>query len=211
MSAQVSARFTRAEQRNRQFIPDPVVLANKQKLREGLMAARAQRDPADARLENHQRTVRALSACAGHQCVACYASTGNEPDTWELIDSLTSQGVSVLLPVLSNSTGNEPRWGRYSSRTLLRPAFRGILEPTQETDPGDVTFVWCAGLAGCTDGRRIGIGGGWYDRALARLGPHVTAGLLLWDEEILPDIPVEPWDRRVQLIVTENRTITTGA
>jgi 5-formyltetrahydrofolate cyclo-ligase len=68
-------------------------------------------------------------------------------------------------------------------------------------------WIWLPGLAGTPDGRRLGTGGGWYDRALAQARPNTVRGLLLFDAEVLDQLPTDPWDRPVNLLVTELRQI----
>ncbi|MFZ1412545.1 MAG: 5-formyltetrahydrofolate cyclo-ligase, partial [Micropruina sp.] len=68
---------------------------------------------------------------------------------------------------------------------------------------------WCSGLAATARGDRLGTGGGWYDRALAHASAAATCGILLRDDEVFPELPTEPWDRRVDLIVTPSRVIQT--
>ncbi len=57
-------------------------------------------------------------------------------------------------------------------------------------------------------GHRIGYGKGFYDRALARLGPVMTIGLAFATQEI-PLVPDEPHDRQLDFVVTERETIDT--
>jgi 5-formyltetrahydrofolate cyclo-ligase len=64
-------------------------------------------------------------------------------------------------------------------------------------------------LAATPSGDRLGTGGGWYDRALRYAAPDALIGVLLRDREVLDVLPVEPFDRAVDLIVTESRTIRT--
>ncbi|MDT7570844.1 MAG: 5-formyltetrahydrofolate cyclo-ligase [Actinomycetota bacterium] len=55
-------------------------------------------------------------------------------------------------------------------------------------------------LAVDRSGNRLGRGGGSYDRALARATGRTIA--LLYDGELLDELPVEPHDRRVDAVVT---------
>ena len=49
-------------------------------------------------------------------------------------------------------------------------------------------------------GRRLGRGGGSYDRALARVGGAVLTIALLYDDELLDEIPAGPHDQPVRLV-----------
>ena len=54
-------------------------------------------------------------------------------------------------------------------------------------------------------GMRLGRGGGSYDRVLARLAPGTPVVALLYDDEVLADVPAEAHDRRVSIAVTPSR------
>ena len=142
--------------------------------------------------------------------VAAYVSVPGEPDTWDLIEQLRLAEVPVLLPVLSR----EPDWAWYSGPEGLQPGPRGIPRPSGPALGAEALrladWIWLPGLAGTQDGHRLGTGGGWYDRALAWSSPTSRRGLLLFDDEVLPQVPVEAWDRDVHLLVTERRRLDCG-
>jgi 5-formyltetrahydrofolate cyclo-ligase len=164
-----------------------------------------------------QRTARALEASSAHHTIAVYASIGDEPDAWPLIDALHAAGRTLLLPVLGRRPDGTPRrepdWAHYAGRPQLRPGYAGVPEPS--TEPlgadglGDATLIWCAALAATPAGDRLGTGGGWYDRALLHARADAVVGVLLRDSEVKDALPVESFDRPVGLIVTEARTIRT--
>nr|WP_300149859.1 5-formyltetrahydrofolate cyclo-ligase [Propionicimonas sp.] len=178
---------------------------SKAELRIRLRAARAARRPDPS--GDDARTARALAACAGARVVAAYASTTDEPPTVGLIEALHASGVRVLLPVLRR----EPDWAWYSGPDGLAPGPFGIPAPTGPAlgaaALGLAEWIWLPGLAGSPDGRRLGTGGGWYDRALGRASADARLGLLLYDDEVLDLVPTEPWDRDVQVLVTERRRL----
>ena len=62
--------------------------------------------------------------------------------------------------------------------------------------------VFCPGVAGTLRGERLGRGGGSYDRALARTDPAASRCLLLYDDEVLDAVPVEPHDALVDYLCT---------
>ena len=62
--------------------------------------------------------------------------------------------------------------------------------------------VLVPGLAVSAAGDRLGRGGGSYDRALGRVPVGTFTCVLLHDEEVGVDVPVEPHDRRVTAAAT---------
>ncbi|HNI57605.1 MAG TPA: 5-formyltetrahydrofolate cyclo-ligase, partial [Elusimicrobiota bacterium] len=55
-------------------------------------------------------------------------------------------------------------------------------------------------------GDRLGAGGGYFDRFLARSSVQTAA--LAFPEQIATRLPARPHDRRVGVVVTANRTYT---
>ncbi|MFT3970880.1 MAG: 5-formyltetrahydrofolate cyclo-ligase [Micropruina sp.] len=188
------------------------VRSAKAELRRQIRAARATPEP---RAASRARTALALGLCTGHRTIALYASAADEPDTWPLIDALHATGCTVLLPRLGRrsdgSVRRSPDWAEYTGRDHLRPGYAGILEPIGPELGGDAlgaaSLVWCAGLAATPSGDRLGTGGGWYDRALPLAAADALSAVLLRDSEVLPVLPVEPFDQPVGAIVTEARVL----
>lgn len=175
-------------------------------LRDQLLTARRRRPLVEV--------AEAAAAIAGHllgdpevrraATVACYVSVGSEPGTTGLIEALHASGRHVLLPRLLPD--NDLDWTRYGGPASLRPARRGLLEPTGELlgveaiARADVVLV--PGLAVGGDGVRMGRGGGSYDRALGRVPRGTLTTVLLYDDEVLDEVPAEPHDRPVTAVVT---------
>lgn len=131
--------------------------------------------------------------------VACYVSIGNEPGTTVLVDRLADAGKRVVLPVLLPD--NDLDWAAYEGPGSLRPAPRGLLEPAGPRLGADAVasadVVLVPGLAVSPTGLRMGRGGGSYDRALARVPVGTFTCVLLYDDEVGLDVPVEAHDRAV--------------
>lgn len=136
--------------------------------------------------------------------VACYVSLGTEPGTTDLLDRLVDAGKRVILPVLLPD--NDLDWAVYRGLTSLAPAGRGLLEPAgpplgvDAVATADVVLV--PGVAVSQAGLRLGRGGGSYDRALGRVPVGTFTCVLLYDDEVLPDVPAEPHDRPVTAAAT---------
>ena len=136
--------------------------------------------------------------------VTAYVSVGSEPGTGPILDALTARGVRVLLPVLL--ADGDLDWAPYAGADRLAPARLGLLEPTTgRLGPAAVATadaVLCPGLAADRRGRRLGRGGGSYDRALARVPAATWRCVLVYDEELLEVLPSEPGDQAVDAAVT---------
>lgn len=148
-----------------------------------------------------------LPELAEARTVAAYVSVGREPGTRPLLDALHARGVRVLLPVLL--ADNDLDWAAYEGGHSLVPAARGLLEPDgPRLGPDavlDADVVLLPGLAVDGRGMRLGRGGGSYDRVLARLaaaGAHPALVVLLYDNEVVAQVPVEPHDHPVDAVVT---------
>lgn len=194
----------------------------KQVLRAAVQTRRTARAAESTAFHDHARCtrVREFLGTPGTDLVtAVYVSIPPEPGTLELISWLYAAGSTVLLPVLGRhpegSPRREPDWAAYAGPESLRVGLWGIPEPTTEPlGPDGLTragVIVCAGLAGTPQGKRLGTGGGWFDRALAYADPNAVLVLLLNDDEVLSDLPTQPWDRRVDVIATPNRVIDATA
>jgi 5-formyltetrahydrofolate cyclo-ligase len=142
--------------------------------------------------------------------IAAYYSVGTEPDTRGLIFALWKRGSYVLLPVLLPD--GDLDWASYEGPESLAPGPRGVLQPvepvrgTGTVARADVVLV--PALAVDVRGRRLGRGGGSYDRALARVGPQVPTIALLYDSELLPSVPAEEHDQAVRAVARPEQGIT---
>lgn len=175
-------------------------------LRDQLLTARrrhplaAVREDAEA-IADHLLAVPEVRRAA---TVAAYISLGSEPGTGPLIEHLHALGRRVILPVLLQD--NDLDWAVYEGADRLVPASRGLLEPAGPRLGRDAVatadVVLCPGLAVDRRGRRLGRGGGSYDRALGRVPVGTFVCTLLYAEELVDEVPTEDHDRQVSAVVT---------
>jgi 5-formyltetrahydrofolate cyclo-ligase len=181
-------------------------------LRRRLAAARsrltdAERAAAGRRLRD---TVLDLPEAQMAGTVAAYYSVGTEPDTRGLVYALWKRGSYVLLPLLL--PGGDLDWASYEGPDSLAAGPRGLLEPAEP--PRGVAAVSSAdlvivpALAVDRRGYRLGRGGGSYDRALARVGAPVPTIALLYDGELLDEVPAGSHDAPVRLAARPGEGIT---
>lgn len=99
--------------------------------------------------------------------VALYQPIKAEPNLLELIKRWREQGFQILLPVVVGK--NEPlQFALYDLEDELKKSAYGILEPELlETNLlPDLVVLPCVGFN--SEGYRLGYGGGYYDRTLAK-------------------------------------------
>jgi 5-formyltetrahydrofolate cyclo-ligase len=142
--------------------------------------------------------------------VAAYFSVGTEPDSRGLVFALWKRGSYVLLPLLRPD--GDLDWASYEGPDSLRAGPRGLLEPTEP--PRGVTAITSAdliivpALAVDRRGARLGRGGGSFDRALARVGPAIVTVALLYDGELVDEVPSGPLDVPVRAAVSPSAGIS---
>ncbi len=84
-------------------------------------------------------------------------------------------------------------------------------------EPGDHALRPCGvetidllivpGVAFDEKGNRLGYGGGYYDRFFPLLRPRVPLVAPTFELQVVDEVPVDEWDRRVDIIITETRII----
>lgn len=142
--------------------------------------------------------------------VACYVSIPPEPSTSELIESLDSAGIAILLPNLTQGQlvngRRDPAWGVFQGFDRMRPGWANIPEPVSRPLPqealSECELVIVSALLGAPDGTRLGVGGGWYDRALRHVSETAVVVALLHEDELFDVLPREEFDQTVAGFVT---------
>ena len=143
------------------------------------------------------------AAVAAKHPFAVYLANDDEIDLAPLVERLWAADVTVAVPYWHAESGTY-RLAIYTNASTLIEGFHGIMEPAETYDiaPSDIGVWIVPGLAFTRDGRRIGYGGGWYDRYLAAAAPDAVALAVAYPFQILDDVPTEPNDRRVTDVVS---------
>jgi 5-formyltetrahydrofolate cyclo-ligase len=167
------------------------------------LARRRERPPAEREAASAAVATALLHGLAGVHTFAAYAPEEEEPGYGRLPAAFTQLGARVLLPVVP-SRGHELAWAVDTGR--LAPGRFGLLEPVGPrlgpTAVGTAEVMVVPALAVSRDGVRLGRGGGYYDRALRHARPDAVLVALVFDDELVDDLPAEPHDRRVTAVVT---------
>ncbi|MFI3289571.1 MAG: 5-formyltetrahydrofolate cyclo-ligase [Rikenellaceae bacterium] len=139
-------------------------------------------------------------------CIALYVALHDEVATLNIIERWHDMGKRVVLPRV---VGSQMDFVEYTSGSLQKGAF-GILEPTSNSvvAPSEIELMILPGVAFCSDGRRLGRGGGYYDRYLSQSdfrGYTIGVG---YAHQLLEDIPCEEHDISLSRVITASKNDT---
>src|SRR6266513_5167612 len=188
------------------------VTGEKAALRRRLLAARARLSPDERAAAGRalRDAVLQLPQVQMAGTIAAYYSLASEPDTHGLVYALWKRGSYVLLPLLRPDADLD--WASYEGPDSLVAGPRGLREPSEPPRGMDAVtradLVLVPALAVDRGGVRLGRGGGSYDRALARVAPGIPTIALLYDGELLDEVPAAPHDQRVRLVARPEQGIT---
>lgn len=146
--------------------------------------------------------------------IALYLSNDGELDTSLLINELWSIEQHVYLPVIHPFNGANLLFQRYEKNSPMRANRYGILEPklncSQICPLPALDYLLMPLVAFDKFGNRLGMGGGFYDRTLARLyeenwqQPQLIG--LAHECQQVDKLPIESWDVPLKTIITPNKT-----
>ena len=187
-------------------------MRTKEEIRKDMRARRREIDP-ETRAELSEAACAEIWARADVQAAvtakrpfAVYLANDDEIDLAPLVERLWAEGVTVAVPYW-HAEAQTYRLAIYTNATTLIEGQHGIMEPAEVYDIAtEDVGVWIVpGLAFTRDGRRLGYGGGWYDRYLATSAPNARAIGVAYPFQMLDDLPVNAHDRRVSAVVLAER------
>lgn len=136
--------------------------------------------------------------------VFVFVSCKGEVDTHKFINHAIGSGKIVCVPkVISMKEGMIPV--AIQSLKELRPNRLGILEPVsmdKKIDAENIELVIVPGLAFDKNGRRLGYGGGFYDRFLPFVKEGVPKIGIGYDFQIIESVPSEAHDFLLNYTIT---------
>lgn len=140
------------------------------------------------------------------RAVMAFWSFGSEVDTAPLIEGFLADGKTVALPRIEEGEVVPVEYtpGGEMSRTAF-----GSMEPRsgRVLDPRQLDLVVVPGVAFDRSCRRLGYGGGFYDRLLGRTRGDAPAVSIAFALQLVGEVPAGRIDRTVDAIVTEDEVI----
>ena len=150
----------------------------------------------------------------GAKSISAFLPFDGEPDLRPALSKLVREGVDVSLPVIcGDSPGTQSLEFRHwhPEMTLARSVF-GIEEPGhEETMPlRELEVLFIPLVAWDRHGNRLGMGAGYFDRALSTISnsnfpQRIGVAYSIQQAECLR---ADPWDVRLHEVITENGRFT---
>lgn len=140
--------------------------------------------------------------------VALYHPMKDELDTKPLAAALIERGFTIALPVTPKKRG-PLTFRAFRDGDPLSPDRYGVMTPADAAPEVRPMLIVTPLLAFTRDGKRLGYGGGYYDRTLAALRAEqdVLAVGFAYGAQEVERMPFGARDQRVDMIVTEREAI----
>ena len=135
--------------------------------------------------------------------VSGFAAIRDEINPADLMAWLHAEGFRLAMPVMTGK-GQPLLMRSWSPGDVMEPAQWGIAEPLDDKPVVEPDVLLVPLLAFDILGYRLGYGGGFYDRTLAKLRAKkpVTAIGVAYDEQKVDAVPVESYDQRLDWVLT---------
>jgi 5-formyltetrahydrofolate cyclo-ligase len=159
------------------------------------------------------RRITQLESWQQARSVLLYLPVNGEVDTWPFFNDCMRRHVQVFLPCCRKQEPGCMDFFQVTNRDQLIPGAYNIPEPDPNQcmllDEPRADIILVPGVGFDRRGFRIGYGGGYYDRFFARHPMKETLIIgLAFACQILDHLPHDPWDKPVDMVVTEEEIFT---
>lgn len=179
---------------------------SKSQLRQDMRRRRQALEPLSQRAAAEAATnhLTHLPAWPGARRIALYLANDGEVDTGPLAARCRDSGKQLFLPVIDQR--NLLQFAEWVDGVELLPNRYGIPEPPDSSarcPAAELDILVLPLVAWDRGGGRLGMGGGFYDRALAGIDGPVLVGLAHALQEV-PQVPRDDWDITLDFVVTDS-------
>ncbi|WP_375383675.1 5-formyltetrahydrofolate cyclo-ligase [uncultured Microbacterium sp.] len=145
----------------------------------------------------------------GVRSLSCFLSTTTEPGTREFVAAAVGRGIRVLLPI-SRADGLLD-WSVATSDIDITEGMFGLPEPVGELlgpiAVNDVDLLVIPAAAVDRSGMRLGWGRGFFDKTIGSMQRCPPVYAVVFDTEVVDEVPRDVHDQPVTGVVTPTRTI----
>lgn len=149
----------------------------------------------------------------GARSISCFLSTPTEPGTHAFVAAAVARGIRVLLPITREDGLLD--WTVATPDTEITEGMFGLPEPVGEVlgpiAVNDVDLLVIPAAAVDRNGMRLGWGRGYYDKTLGSMEKCPPVYAVIFDSELLDDVPRDVHDQPVTGVVTPTRTLSLAA
>ena len=133
------------------------------------------------------------------QTIYGYLPYNQEVRTVPMLEQAMKDGKRVAVP---KCYGDEMRFIYMDDLSKVEKGYANIPEPIADEPVADdkTALVLMPGMAFTKDGKRMGYGGGFYDKFLAAEPNHPTVALC-YDFQMVEDLPTEDYDIPVDCVL----------
>ena len=151
----------------------------------------------------------ALVASVGARSISCFLSAPTEPGTHEFVADAVRRGIRVLLPV--TRADGLLDWVVADPDGDIAEGLFGMPEPVGEVlSPlavNDVDLLIVPAAAVDATGMRLGWGRGYFDKTLGSMEHCPPVYAVVFDSELVDEVPRDLHDQPVTGVVTPTRTV----
>lgn len=134
-----------------------------------------------------------------------------EVDVRPLLAAAAAAGKRVYFPFLEpTASGFRTGFAQVQDESELAERGQRFLEPPPDApraERGQIELLVVPALAVSADGHRLGYGSGFYDATIPDFCPPAQALVVVFDFQLLGELPVTSGDVASQLIVTDRRVL----
>ncbi len=133
--------------------------------------------------------------------IASFVALPSEPDLSALHIDLPNH--RIVYP--RSLAGGEMHFHQVSDLNQMEPGFYAIPQPLDTPDtliaPSEIDLFLCPGFAFTKSGKRLGKGGGYYDRLLAQRAPSSRLIGVCFHQQVILILPTEDHDIQVDQLI----------
>ena len=136
----------------------------------------------------------------------------SEPDVLPALRQAFARGAKIAFPIVDGDTIQVGAVASLSDEHFTVDSM-GVKSPSAWTpiDVDALDIVLVPGVAFDARGGRLGRGGGFYDRFLARLAAHTHTVGVSDARRIVANVPMEPHDFRTKWLVSDTNAVAESA
>lgn len=140
-----------------------------------------------------------------------YVNFRSEVETLELIKKCINRDIRVAVPLVEASAVRMIPLLIKDPEQDLVPGYYNIPEPDPKKslplNAGEIDAAVIPGSVFDIHGGRLGYGGGYYDRFLLNDAPQAKRIGLAFELQVVDNVPLEPHDQPLDILITEERIV----